>query len=126
MGIRLAARQLLFGYVAVMALLAALANGDAGAVSVLKYPLIIAALLIFIRSRGDGRDLRDSAGALVPAVGLAMFAWFLLITPDAASPPLTWQLRLLPVLYLAGDLLVVLTLARRSRPARCAARPPRC
>src|ERR1700722_13222784 len=109
MGIRLTARQVLFGYVAVMALLAAahyahpgsrtwtadamnalavvaMAAGaavnrparraprlllaaahltavygaDAGVVSVLKYPLIIAALLIFIRSRRAGRDLRDS------------------------------------------------------------------
>ena len=48
--------------------LAALGDGEAGAVSVLKYPLIIAALLIFIRSRAAGRDLRDTTDALVPAV----------------------------------------------------------
>jgi diguanylate cyclase (GGDEF)-like protein len=96
--------------------LAALSDGEAGAVSVLKYPLIIAALLIFIRSRAAGRDLRDSADALVPAVGLALLAWFLLVTPAAPHPPLTWQLRLLSVTYLVGDLLVVVALARLLAP----------
>ena len=167
MGIRLTARWLLFGYVAVMALLTVVhyahpgsrtwtadamdalaaaailagtivnrparsapwmllaaanlaafgsADADAGAVSVLKYPLIIVALLIFIRSRATGRDLRESVDALVPAVGLAMLAWFLLITPDAPYPPLTWPLRLLSVTFLVGDLLVVITLARLLAP----------
>ena len=96
--------------------LAALGDGEAGAVSVLKYPLIIAALVIFIRCRAAGRDLRDSADALVPAVGLALLAWFLLVTPVAPYPPLTWQLRLLAVAYLVGDLLVVVTLARLLAP----------
>jgi diguanylate cyclase (GGDEF)-like protein len=163
MGIRLTARQPLFGYVAVTALLAAvhyarpaawtagvmdllaaaavlagtlvnrparrlpwvllaianlavLSGGEAGAVSALKFPLIIAALLIFIDRRAVGRDLRGAADALIPAVGLALLAWFLLITPDAPYPPLTWQLRLLAVAYLAGDLLVVVTLARLLAP----------
>jgi diguanylate cyclase (GGDEF)-like protein len=96
--------------------LATLSDGEAGAVPVLKYPLIIAALLIFIRSRAAGRDLRETADALVPAVGLALLAWFLLVTPAAPYPPLTWPLRLLAVAYLVGDLLVVVTLARLLAP----------
>jgi diguanylate cyclase (GGDEF)-like protein len=95
---------------------AAVSDGDAGAVSVLKYPLIIAALLIFIRSRAAGRDLRESADALVPAVGLALLAWFLIVTPGAPHPLLTWQLRLLAVTYLVGDLLLVVMLARLLAP----------
>src|ERR1700691_4205593 len=163
MGIRLTARPVLFGYVAVMALLVAAhyalagsrtwtadgtdavsvaavlagaavnrparrapwlllaaanlaALGHAGAVSVLKYPLVIAALLVFIRSREGGRDLRESGDALVPAVGRALLAWFLLVTPGAPQPPLTWQLRLTSVVYLAGDMLVVVLLARLLAP----------
>src|SRR5579863_4534459 len=165
MGIRLTARWLLSGYVAVMALLtvvhyadpgsrtwtagamgalaaaailagtivnrparrapwmllaaanlAALPGDDAGFFSVLKFPLILAALLIFIRSRAPGRDLRESADALIPAIGLALLAWFLLVTPDAPYPALTWQLRLLAVAYLAGDMIVVVTLARLLAP----------
>jgi len=95
---------------------AALSGSEAGPVAVLKYPLLIAALVIFIHCRAAGRDLRDSASALVPAVGLAVLAWFLLVTPAAPSPPLTWQLRLLSAAYLAGDLLVVVMLARLLAP----------
>ena len=91
-------------------------GADAGVLSVLKYALIIPALLIFIDSRAAGRDLRGSADALIPAVGLAMLAWFLLVTPGAPYPPLTWQLRLLAVAYLAGDMIVVVTLARLLAP----------
>jgi diguanylate cyclase (GGDEF)-like protein/PAS domain S-box-containing protein len=96
--------------------LAALGEGETGPVSVLKYPLVIAALVIFARCRAAGRDLRDSADALVPAVGLAMLAWFLLVTPAAPQPPLTWAVRLLSVAYLVGDLVVVVTLARLLAP----------
>jgi diguanylate cyclase (GGDEF)-like protein len=91
-------------------------GGEGGLVSVLAYVLVIAALLVFIRCRAVGRDLRESANALVPAVGLALFTWFLLIAPYASYPPLTAQLRLLSVAYLAGDLLVVVMLARLLAP----------
>ena len=96
--------------------LAALPGDDAGFVSVLKFPLILAALLIFIRCRASGRDLRESADALIPAIGLALLAWFLIVTPDSPYPALTWQLRLLAVSYLGGDLLVVVALARLLAP----------
>jgi diguanylate cyclase (GGDEF)-like protein/PAS domain S-box-containing protein len=92
------------------------AVGDVSPVSVLKFPLVIAALLLFVRGRAAGRDQRDSVSALAPAVGLALLAWFLLVTPDAPYPPATWQLRTLAVVYLAGDLLVVMTLARLLAP----------
>jgi diguanylate cyclase (GGDEF)-like protein len=101
-------------------LLLAIANlaalGPAGPVSVLRYPLIIAALVIFIRSRAAGYHLRESADAFVPAVGLALLAWFLLVTPDAPYPPMSAGLRLLAITYLVGDLAVVLTLARLLAP----------
>ena len=96
--------------------LAALPGDDAGFVAVLKFPLILAALLIFIRSRAPGRGLRESADALIPAIGLALLAWFLVVTPDAPYPALTWQLRLLAVAYLVGDLLMVIALARLLAP----------
>jgi diguanylate cyclase (GGDEF)-like protein len=101
-------------------LLLAIANlaafGPGGPVSVVRYPLIIAALLIFIRSRDAAHDLRESADALIPAVGLALLAWFLLVTPDAPYPPMPVGLRFAAITYMVGDLLVVVTLARLLAP----------
>lgn len=92
------------------------ALGQVSVVSVLRYLLMIAALLIFIRSRAAGRDLRESADALIPAVGIALLAWFLLVAPAAPYPPPAGQLQFLSVVYLAGDLLVVVMLARLLGP----------
>ncbi len=172
MGIRLTARQMLFGYVAVMAPLVAVHYALAGTrgwtsvvinvlgilvllagaavnhparrapwlllaaanlaarsgigslalpkypliVPLLKYPLIIAAFLIFIRCRAAGRDPRKWADALIPAMGLALFAWFLIVRPDASFSSLTGRLVLLSVVHLVGDLLMVVTLARLLAP----------
>jgi len=100
--------------------LAALSGPGIGGISLLKYPLfipllkyppIIAAFLIFIRCRAAGHDLRKSADALIPALGLSLLAWFLIVRPNAALPPLSWQLWLVSVAHLVGDLLVVVTLA---------------
>jgi diguanylate cyclase (GGDEF)-like protein len=163
MRIRLAARQVLVGYVALMTplvvahyaiaaaygwtadaigavavvamltgiavnrparsapwLLLAVANlaalGPGGSISVVRYPLVIAALVIFIRIRAAGPSVRDTADALVPAVGLALLAWFLLVTPDVPYPPMGPGLRVLSLTYLVGDLLVVVLLARLLAP----------
>src|ERR1700733_14089866 len=67
--------------------------GYVGPVSVLKYPLLIAALLLFIRARPAGRDRRESADTLVPALGIALLAWFLLVMPNWPHPPLSPHLR---------------------------------
>lgn len=87
----------------------------ADAVSLAEYPLQAAALAMFIRSRSDKRDMRSVIDALIIVVGLALLAWIFLIVPAATGVPLSWQ-RIVSVAYPAGDLLVLVFLARLLTP----------
>jgi diguanylate cyclase (GGDEF)-like protein/PAS domain S-box-containing protein len=80
------------------------------------YPLYVAGLALFIRSRSAGRDLRSVADALIFLVGLALVSWVILVVPDAANPSLTWIQRFASVAYPIGNLLILVTLSRLLAP----------
>jgi diguanylate cyclase (GGDEF)-like protein/PAS domain S-box-containing protein len=94
----------------------ALADG----VYLAAYPLYVAGLALFIRSRSAGRDLRSAVDALIMLAGLALLSWVFLVVPDAANPSLTWIQRFAAVAYPIGNLLILLTLSRLLAPG-----PPR-
>src|ERR1700743_2499671 len=78
------------------------------------YPLYVAGLAMFIRSRSTGPDARSTIDALVLLVGLILLSWVFLIMPDAASASLSQ--RIVSMAYPVGDLLVLVTLARLLTP----------
>jgi diguanylate cyclase (GGDEF)-like protein/PAS domain S-box-containing protein len=80
------------------------------------YPLYVAGLAMFIRSRSTGRDARSMTDALVLMVGLIVLSWVFLVMPDATAASLTVPQRIVSVAYPVGDLLVLVTLARLLTP----------
>jgi diguanylate cyclase (GGDEF)-like protein/PAS domain S-box-containing protein len=80
------------------------------------YPLYVAGLAMFIRSRSTGPDARSTIDALVLLVGLILLSWVFLIMPDAASASLSLSQRIVSVAYPVGDLFVLVTLARLLTP----------
>ena len=80
------------------------------------YPLYVAGLAMFIRSRSKEPDARSMIDALVLLVGLILLSWVFLIMPDAASASLSLSQRIVSVAYPVGDLLVLVTLARLLTP----------
>jgi diguanylate cyclase (GGDEF)-like protein/PAS domain S-box-containing protein len=80
------------------------------------YPLYVAGLAMFIRSRSTGRDARSMTDALVLLVGLILLSWIFLIVPDATASSLTWPQRIVSVAYPVADILVLVTLARLLTP----------
>ncbi|MGH2926766.1 MAG: putative bifunctional diguanylate cyclase/phosphodiesterase, partial [Solirubrobacteraceae bacterium] len=92
----------------------------ADGVYLVDYPLYVAGLTLFIRSRFTARDLRSAADALICMVGLALLSWVFLAVPSAGNPSLTSIQRFAAIAYPIGNLLVLLTLSRLLAPA-----PPR-
>jgi diguanylate cyclase (GGDEF)-like protein/PAS domain S-box-containing protein len=88
----------------------------ANGVYLVSYPLYVAGLALFIRSRAAGRDPRSAADALILIVGLALLSWIFLVAPGSANGSLTWLQRLASVAYLIGGLLILVTLARLLAP----------
>jgi diguanylate cyclase (GGDEF)-like protein/PAS domain S-box-containing protein len=84
------------------------------------YPLYVAGLALFIRSRSTGRDLRSVTDALICLLGLALLSWVFIAIPDAAHPSMTWIQRFSSVAYPIGNLLILVTLSRLLAPG-----PPR-
>jgi diguanylate cyclase (GGDEF)-like protein/PAS domain S-box-containing protein len=84
------------------------------------YPLFVAGLVLFIRSRSTGRDLRSVVDALIFLIGLVLLSWVMFVVPDAANPSLTWIQRFASVAYPVGNLLILVTLSRLIAPG-----PPR-
>jgi len=80
------------------------------------YPLYVAGLAMFIRSRSTGRDARSMIDALVLMVGLIVLSWVFLVMPDATAASLTVPQRVVSVAYPIGDLFVLVTLARLLTP----------
>jgi len=88
----------------------------ADAIFLAAYPLYVAGLALFIRSRSTGRDARSMIDALVLMVGLILLSWIFLIVPGASAASMTWPQRVVSVAYPVGDLLVLVTLARLLTP----------
>jgi diguanylate cyclase (GGDEF)-like protein/PAS domain S-box-containing protein len=84
------------------------------------YPLYVAGLTLFIRSRSTGRDRRSVTDALVFLAGLVLVSWVFIVAPDSAHPLLTAIQRFSSVAYPVGSVLILLTLSRLLAPA-----PPR-
>jgi diguanylate cyclase (GGDEF)-like protein/PAS domain S-box-containing protein len=80
------------------------------------YPLYVAGLAMFIRSRSTGRDARSMIDALVLLVGLIVLSWVFLVMPDTTSASLSLPQRIVSVAYPVGDLFVLVTLARLLTP----------
>ena len=80
------------------------------------YPLYVAGLAMFIRSRSTGRDARSMIDALVLMVGLIVLSWVFLVMPDATAASLTLPQRVVSVAYPVADLFVLVTLARLLTP----------
>jgi diguanylate cyclase (GGDEF)-like protein/PAS domain S-box-containing protein len=80
------------------------------------YPLYLAGLTMFIRSRSTGRDARSMIDALILMVGLILLSWVFLIMPDARDASLSLPQRLVSVAYPIGDLFVLVALARLLTP----------
>src|SRR5262249_38736978 len=68
------------------------------------YPLYVAGLTLFIRSRSTGRDLRSVADALILLASLALVSWVFIVAPDSAHPSLTAIQRFSSVAYPVGSL----------------------
>jgi diguanylate cyclase (GGDEF)-like protein/PAS domain S-box-containing protein len=81
-----------------------------------EYPLYVAGLAMFIRSRSTGRDARSMIDALILVVGLILLSWVFLIMPDANDASLSLLQRIVSVAYPIGDLFVLVTLARLLTP----------
>ncbi len=82
-----------------------------------SYPLYVAGLAMFIRARSAGRDARSMIDAFVLVVGLIVLALVFLIVPDATAASMSWAQRAVSVAYPAGDLFLLVTLARLLTPA---------
>ncbi len=80
------------------------------------YPLYVAGLLIFIRSRSAGRHRRSLLNALTLVVGLALVAWIYLILPYVHNPALSWEHKAVAVAYPLGDAAVLALLAQLLTP----------
>jgi diguanylate cyclase (GGDEF)-like protein/PAS domain S-box-containing protein len=90
----------------------------ADAAYLIGYPLQVAGLALFIRSRTAGRDYRGAADALIISAGLALLFWVFLVVPHATDTALSWPQRIVAVAYPLGDLVVLASLARLLAPGR--------
>jgi len=114
-------------------LAAAQASSSAGAVSFLvapdlpfpsfadvlylaQYPLLAAALLIFVRWRTPDRDRRSLIDALILTAGLGLLSWIYLILPYANNPDLSWLQKSVAIGYPLGDVLALAMIARLLAP----------
>ncbi|MEV6305523.1 EAL domain-containing protein [Actinoplanes sp. NPDC051861] len=79
----------------------------------LVYPLLTAALLMFVRIRAGGGTNRGALlDALVPTVGLGLLAWVYWIAPFTRSEHLSVLEKLVSIGYPLGDVLVLAMILR--------------
>ncbi|AGZ41695.1 putative bifunctional diguanylate cyclase/phosphodiesterase [Actinoplanes friuliensis] len=77
-----------------------------------SYPLLAAALLIFIRARSGSGNRAALLDALVPTAGLGLLSWVFLIAPYVRDTDLTIMEKLTSVSYPLGDVLALAMLLR--------------
>ena len=73
----------------------------------LGYPLLAAAVLVFLRRRSLTSDLGSLIDAGIISVGVGVVSWVYLITPYATDPSLTVLEKLISCAYPVGDLLLL-------------------
>jgi PAS domain S-box-containing protein len=76
------------------------------------YPLLMAGLLILIRSRSAGRDRGSLIDASVITVGLGLLAWVFLIEPYTHLEGLAGLERLMSIAYPLMDVMLLAVVAR--------------
>jgi diguanylate cyclase (GGDEF)-like protein len=85
------------------------------------YPLLVIAVLGFVRARRPGSDRPGLLDALILSTGAAMLAWVFLVVPYVRGTDMTLLARMVSLAYPVGDLLVLgvllrLTTGRGDRP----------
>ncbi len=77
------------------------------------YPVLAAALLLFVRYRaGGGRDRGSLLDALTLTAGVALLSWMYVIGPHLADTSMTTAEKLITVAYPVGDVLCLAMLTR--------------
>ncbi|BFU45540.1 putative bifunctional diguanylate cyclase/phosphodiesterase [Krasilnikovia sp. MM14-A1004] len=76
------------------------------------YPMLAAALLIFIRARSDSGNRAALLDALVPTAGLGLLSWVFLVAPYVGNTDLSLLEKLTSVAYPLGDVLALAMLLR--------------
>jgi diguanylate cyclase (GGDEF)-like protein/PAS domain S-box-containing protein len=97
--------------------------GPADVLYLLVYPLLAAALTLFIRARSGEGNRAALLDALVPTVSLGLLSWVYMIAPYTRAAELTLLEKAVSVAYPLGDVLALammlrlLTAAGRKPPA---------
>src|SRR4051794_10867434 len=76
------------------------------------YPLLIAGVLLLIRSRSPGRDRGSLLDASIITVGLGLLAWVFLIEPNAHLQGVGTLARVMSIAYPLMDVLLLAVAAR--------------
>jgi diguanylate cyclase (GGDEF)-like protein/PAS domain S-box-containing protein len=76
------------------------------------YPLIAAALFLFVRGGSRVRDSGSLIDALIITSGLGLLSWVYLVEPYFHAPGLTAIQRIISISYPLGDILILSMLAR--------------
>ncbi|MFI7542291.1 putative bifunctional diguanylate cyclase/phosphodiesterase [Actinoplanes sp. NPDC049599] len=76
------------------------------------YPMLAAALLIFIRARSGSGNRAALLDALLPTLGLGLLSWVFLIAPYIRDADLSVLEKLISVAYPLGDVLALAMLLR--------------
>ena len=95
--------------------------GPSDVLYLLVYPLLAAALVLFIRARSGDGNRSALLDALVPTVSLGLLSWVYLIAPYTRATDLTLLEKFVSVAYPLGD---VLALAMMLRLISAAGRKP--
>jgi diguanylate cyclase (GGDEF)-like protein/PAS domain S-box-containing protein len=86
--------------------------GPSDLLYLLVYPLLAAALLLFIRARSGGDNRAALLDALVPTVGLGLLGWVYLVAPYTRATDLTLLQKAVSVGYPLGDVLALAMMLR--------------
>jgi len=79
----------------------------------LEYPLYFLGLVLIIRAKGLGGDLRSTIDALIMTIGLGLLlVWLFLIHPHEIALGLSTPRKTLAIAYPVGDVIIVGVLAR--------------
>jgi diguanylate cyclase (GGDEF)-like protein len=91
--------------------------------SVARSPLVAGGLALFARARSPGGDRQSLIDAITVTVGLAVMIWLFRILPGLLDPAISAEQKLLIAGFPAGDVLIILALARLLSPGTVASPP---
>jgi diguanylate cyclase (GGDEF)-like protein/PAS domain S-box-containing protein len=82
------------------------------------FPLLLAGLLLLLKSGAGSRDSASLLDALTVTAGLGLLSWIFLINPIIQQPDLSLPLKLISVAYPLYDVLVLTVLIRMATELR--------